>query len=76
MFNTPVNDALNLPVSVAKQRIDSKEFENWQKTKEAEFKNYAGMIERLNQVIVGINYVCKTVNGSATSICKTIGNTR
>lgn len=73
-FNTPANYALNMAVSTVKDRFNGTEFENWKKFKEAEQKQFTSTIERLNQIIVGLNYVCKTVNGSAGVICKTIGN--
>lgn len=74
VLGTTIGDAINLPSSVIRKRFDGKDWENWKKSKEAESKNVAGAIERLNQVILALNNVCKTVNGSATAICKTINN--
>ena len=73
-LGTTVGDAINLPSSVIRKRFDGKEWEIWKKSKEAESKNVIGTIERLNQIVMALNNVCKTVNGSATAICKTINN--
>lgn len=52
---------MRLPVSQVREFFESKPFAEWKKSREAEFKQRNGVLERLNEVIRGLSMVGKTV---------------
>ena len=60
-MNTPLNNALELPVSIADKVFKSKAYENWRKSKEGDYKLVKEVLDRLNSVITGTNNICKTI---------------
>ena len=61
--STSLNDALELPVSMAEQFFSSKSFSDWKKLRESELKIQVSVINRLNDVIRAVGIVAKTVAG-------------
>lgn len=59
--NTSLKDALAMTVSTGKIFLESTVFDDWKKTREAEMKVQAAVIDRLNGVIRGCNLVAKMV---------------
>jgi len=59
--HTSLNDALDLPASVAKKFFDGKPFEEWKKGRESELKTQIAIVNRLNDVIRACGIVAKTV---------------
>ncbi|MDF0606945.1 hypothetical protein HZU77_015015 [Neisseriaceae bacterium TC5R-5] len=50
-----------MPLSTLKAFFDSRAFEDWKSSREAEFKTQAAIVNRLNTVINGLGVVAKTV---------------
>jgi hypothetical protein len=61
--STSINEALELPTSVANKIFESKAFENWKQSKESEAKTQGAVVGRLNEVIKGLGIVAKTIAG-------------
>lgn len=61
-FNTPITDALNLPVSLYEKILKTKAFEVWKENKLHDAKAVSGISERLNTVIKAINGVVKVIS--------------
>jgi len=62
-FNTPLDQALAMPVSTAQKVFKSRAFDNWKKYQEYEAKTQNAIVERINGVIKGLNVVVKAVAG-------------
>jgi hypothetical protein len=60
-MKTPLDNALNLPVSLANEVFKSKAYEGFKKGKENDYKLVKDVLERLNGVIIGTNNICKTI---------------
>lgn len=60
---TSMNDALNLPASIASDVFDSKVFDNWKKSRDAEAKTQGAIVDRLNDVIRALGSVAKIISG-------------
>jgi hypothetical protein len=58
--STSINEALELPVSVAAKIFESKAFDNWKQSRESDSKAQSAMINRLNEVIRGIGILAKS----------------
>jgi hypothetical protein len=56
---TSINDALELPVSIATKIFESKSFDGWKKSRESDAKTQAAIVNRLNEVIRGIGILAK-----------------
>ena len=61
--STSLNEALELPVSMAALFFECKAFSDWKKSREYELKIQASMVGRLNMVISAIGIVAKTIAG-------------
>lgn len=61
-LNTPVNEAMAMPVSLVSQCFECKAFSDWRKNEEIKDKNQNAVISRLNEVIKGLNIVAKVSN--------------
>ena len=59
--HTSLLDALNLPVSVAKDFFSGKPFGDWRKSLEVKDKTQWAIVERLNSVIRAICILAKTI---------------
>ncbi|SEN72871.1 hypothetical protein [Nitrosomonas marina] len=59
--NTPMPDALSMPVSLAESFFKSKQFEDWNKSRESEAKAIDGIGARINNVIRAINALAKSL---------------
>lgn len=59
--HTPLPDTMNVTPSLAIEFFNSKNYESWQKTREAEWKLQAAVVDRLNEVIRGTGIVAKIV---------------
>ena len=59
--NTPIPDALSMPVSLAESFFKSKQFEDWGKSREAEAKAKAEIASRINGVIRAIGVLAKSL---------------
>ncbi len=57
--NTPLLQALDVTPELAADFFSSKNYENWQKTREAEWKLQAAMVDRLNEIIRGEGIIAK-----------------
>jgi hypothetical protein len=58
--STSINEALELPVSVATRIFESKSFENWKKGREGEIKIQSAIINRLDGVIKSVGILIKS----------------
>lgn len=61
--HTSLLDALNLPVSLAKDFFDGRPFGDWKKGREAEAKTQSAIVGRLNSVIRAIGILAKISGG-------------
>ena len=59
--HTPLPDAMNVTPDTAVDFFESKNFEAWQKNREAEWKLQAATVERLNEVIRGMGFIMKAI---------------
>ncbi len=59
--HTPLLQAMDVTPELAADFFNSKNYENWQKTREAEWKLQAAMIDRLNEIIRGTGIVAKVI---------------
>jgi hypothetical protein len=62
-MSTSINEALELPASMASNIFESKAFENWKQGKESEAKTQGAIVGRLNEVIKGLGIVAKVIAG-------------
>lgn len=60
---TSLPDALSLPVSYGESFFDCKAFGDWKKSRDAEAKNQAAIVDRLNTVIRAVGNVAKAMTG-------------
>jgi hypothetical protein len=58
--STSINEALELPVSVATKIFESKAFDSWRQSRESELKTQSAIVNRLNEVIRGIGILAKS----------------
>ena len=61
--HTSIPDAMSMPVSLARDFFESKPFDDWRKSKEAEAKAQGEIITRLNGVIGSIGILAKSLKG-------------
>jgi hypothetical protein len=61
--STSLNEALELPVSMATRFFEAKAFSDWKKSRESELKTQVSIINRLNDVIRAVGIVAKTIAG-------------
>lgn len=61
-FNTPLDNALNLPVSIAEKVLKTKAFDGWKQYREYEAKTQNAIIESINGVIKGQNNLAKMLS--------------
>jgi hypothetical protein len=59
--STSLNEALELPVSIAERFFESKSFSDWKKIRESEQKTQVAVINRLNDVIRAVGIVAKVI---------------
>ena len=60
--NTSLETALSVTPSAARQFFESESFKRWKQAKEDEINLLAGVNERLNAVIAGVNNVTKAAS--------------
>lgn len=61
--STSINEAMELPVSLAIKVFDSKSFDNYKKHREHDGKVQSEIINRLNGVIRGLGILAKSFRG-------------
>ncbi len=59
--HTPLLQAMETTPELASDFFTSKNYETWQKTREAEWKLQAAIVDRLNEVIRGTGCVAKII---------------
>lgn len=59
--HTPLSEAMSVSPDTAAEFFESKNYEVWQKNREAEWKLQAAAVERLNEVIRGMGYLMKAI---------------
>lgn len=59
--STSINDAMQLPASMATKIFESKAFDGWKQGRESELKIQGAIISRLNDVIRAVIVVAKTI---------------
>lgn len=59
--STPLNQALNLPISVAEQFFNGPAFHDWQRGRDAENKTQAVIVDCLNNITRSNGHVVKAI---------------
>lgn len=56
---TPYTEALNLPPSQVREFFESQAFKDWKKSEESRIKINVAVVNRLNEVIRGLDILAK-----------------